>query len=216
MSDSKNKRPICEKQLRRRHFRPHYDHNASRGGCFRSLFVYFWKKQRKSVPTYTFGHDYLDAERASCPMNTHWNTMWNNRPSSTENSTFPGLGFEFQSRQFHISRSGVQIPVKAIPHFQVWGSNPSQGSFLWCDSNDNSYQSIDKVIQKIFSFDWPWQKVGRREKKAKNCLGWDSNPRLGNVEFTVELELPQHVSEEKRESALWQPVAWHSIPMGAH
>ena len=30
----------------------------------------------------------------------------------------------------------VAVPV---PRFQVWGSNPSQGNFLWCDSNDNPY-----------------------------------------------------------------------------
>ena len=55
--------------------------------------------------------------------------------TSSSNSTFPGLGFQSQSRQFHISRSGVRTSVKAIPYFQVWGSNSSQASSLWCDSN---------------------------------------------------------------------------------
>ena len=50
----------------------------------------------------TSGHDYLDAERASCLMNTHWNTVWSNRPRSIANSTFPGLGFESQSRQLFV------------------------------------------------------------------------------------------------------------------
>ena len=59
--------------------------------------------------------------------------------SSTSNSTFPGLGFEPQSWPFHVSRCGVRTPVMAIPRFQVWGSDPSQGNFSWCDSNDNSY-----------------------------------------------------------------------------
>ena len=57
-----------------------------------------------------------------------------------------------------------------IPRFQVWGSNSSQGHFLWWDSNGSSYQSIDKVIQKIFSVDWPLQKVERRKRSEK--LPW--------------------------------------------
>ena len=30
------------------------------------------------------------------------------------------------------------VPFQVAP-FQVWSSNPSQGNFLWWDSNDNSY-----------------------------------------------------------------------------
>ena len=29
----------------------------------------------RSKQIYTSGHDYLDAEKASCPMDTHWNTV---------------------------------------------------------------------------------------------------------------------------------------------
>ena len=57
-------------------------------------------------------------------------------------------------------------------------------------------------------------------------LNWDSNPRPGNVEFEVEVELPQHADtldkqlnhavEENRESALGLPIASHSVPMGVH
>ena len=71
---------------------------------------------RHTHHAHSSGHDYLDGERASCPMNTHWNTVSSNRHhralslfSSTaccasslsiSHSTFPGLGFESQSRQF--------------------------------------------------------------------------------------------------------------------
>ena len=37
---------------------------------------------------------------------------------------------------------------------------------------------------------------------TKSCLDWDSNPRLGNVEFEVDLKLPQRAVEENREGAL--------------
>ena len=50
---------------------------------------------------------------------------------------------------------------------------------------------------------------------TKNCLDWDSNPRPGNVEFEVKVELTQcaelqhtldtqsnHAVKKKRESAL--------------
>ena len=140
------------------------------------------------VDWYTSGHDYLDAERASCLMNTHWNTVWRNRPSSTENSTFPGLRFEPQSRQFHVSRSEVRIPVKAVSCFQVWGSNPSQGSFLWCDSNDNSYSSIDKVVQTNILHWLTVAESWEKKKIEKMIFTGDSNPRPGNVELEMELE----------------------------
>ena len=107
-------------------------------------------------------------------MHTHWNTMYCGSFSSTSNSMC----------------------------FQVRGSNPSQVNFLWCGSNDKSYksinQSIDKVIQKIFSIDWPWQKVGRRKKSQKLILTGVLNPRPGNVELELpqytELQYMQHVS----------------------
>ena len=74
---------------------------------------------------YTSDHKSLDAERGSCLMHTHWNTVSNNRQSlsafpvflnrawfdcvssvccnaaycGSSSSTFPGQGFESQSRQ---------------------------------------------------------------------------------------------------------------------
>ena len=41
-------------------------------------------------------------------------------------------------------------------------------------------------------------------------------PDLENVEFEVELELAQYAVEENRESAVWLPIASHSVPMGVH
>ena len=55
------------------------------------------QKRKTLLDAYTSGHHYLDTERVSCLMNTHWNTLSSNRPSSTSNSTFPGLGFEPQT-----------------------------------------------------------------------------------------------------------------------
>ena len=124
-----------------------------------------WKEPGSwQINTYTSGHDYLDAERASCLMNAHWNTVWSNRPSSISNSPFPGLGFKSQSRQL----------------FTMW--------LQWQLISIN--QSI-KLFKQIFSIDWSLQKVGRRKKTEKNALTGDSNPRPGNVEFEMELELPQ-------------------------
>ena len=135
------------------------------------------------------GHDDLDAERGSGRMSTHWSTVWSNRHQRALSL--------FSSTAFCTSSSSTANST----FFHVWGSNPSQGNILWYVSNDNSYQSIGEVVQKIFSIDWPLQKVGRRKKKRKNCLDWDSNPRPGNVESAVELELSQHAVEGKRESA---------------
>ena len=65
---------------------------------------------------YTSGHDFLDAQRGSCLMNTHWDTVSSNRnhkalslfsstaycasSTSTSNSTFPHMGFEPQTWKF--------------------------------------------------------------------------------------------------------------------
>ena len=77
---------------------------------------------------HTSGHDYLDAEWASCPMNTHWNTVHCASSISTSNSAFPGLGFESQSRQFvcdvtpmttHINQSIDQVITKNILHWLI-------------------------------------------------------------------------------------------------
>ena len=62
-------------------------------------------------------NDYLDAERASGPMNTHWNTVSSNRSIGR----FPCFS----------PQRAVAVPVPhQIPRFQVWGSNPSQDHFF--------------------------------------------------------------------------------------
>ena len=135
----------------------------------------------------------FDAERASCLMNTQWHTVWSNRPISIANSTFPGLGFESQSRQLFVTWLQWQLIL--------------------------INQSIDQVIQTNI-LHWliaaeSWEKG----KNRKNCLDWGSNLRPGNVKFEMELELPwcaNRAVEEKRESALWLPIAAHCVPMGVH
>ena len=127
------------------------------------------------------------------------------------------------------SKSGVRIPVKAIPCFQVGGSNPSQGNLfvMWLQWQLISInQSINRKSYSENILHWltvaeSWEK----EKSRKNCLDWDSNPRAGNVE----LELPvcwmaahsrhtvkPYCREDNRESTLWLPIASHSVPMGVH
>ena len=102
--------------------------------------------------------------------------------------------------QFHVSRSGVRIPVKAI----------------FCDvtrMTTHINQSI-KFFKKYSPLIDRCRKLGEG-KKRKSCLDWDSNPWPGNVE----LELPQyaalqhtldtqsnHAVEGDRESALWLPI----------
>ena len=88
--------------------------------------------------------------------------------------------------KFHVSRSGVRIPVKAT----------------FCDvtpMTTHTNQSIDKVIQKIFSIDWPWQKVGKRKKAKK--LSW-----LG-------------FEPQTWKNGIWSGIGSatvHSVPMGVH
>ena len=85
--------------------------------------------------------------------------------SSLSNSTFPGLGFESLSRQFHVSRSGVRIPVMAI--FSLFFRLPT-----FCNG-----QSMYNIFLNNF-FDWLiWVVIGVISQK--NCLDWDSNPRPG-------------------------------------
>ena len=90
-------------------------------------------------------------------MNTHWNTVWSNGQSQDAVLLFLyNMLQKFQLHlKFHVSRSGVRIPVKAI--FVMW--------LQWQLIVIN--QSIVKVIWKIFSIDVLLQKVGRRKKNRK-------------------------------------------------
>ena len=77
---------------------------------------------------YTAGHDDLDAERVSCLMNTHWNTVSSKRHHWALSLCFlysvvwlrvERVLFSIPWKlhfhiTFHVSRSGVRIPVEAI------------------------------------------------------------------------------------------------------
>ena len=108
--------------------------NAPVEGAFHTIHI-----------AYTSGHDHLDAERASCLMNTHWNTVWNNKHHWA-------LSLFSSTAACAAIHHTVPVPVPLqISRFQVWGSNPSQGNstfpgwgfqsqskqFLWHDSNEN-------------------------------------------------------------------------------
>ena len=107
--------------------------------------------------------------------------------SFISNSTFPGLGFESQSRSF----------------FRFFSSL----NFLQRPINGEYFLNI--------FIDWlTW--VAIRVTAQKIASTGDSNPWPGNVEFEVELELPQyggeqhthamqsnHTVHENRESAQW-------------
>ena len=78
----------------------------------------------------------------------------------------------------------VAVPVSNST-FQVWGSNPSQGNFLRCDSEwqlIRSNQSI-KLLKKQSLLIDRCRELGEGKKAEKNDLDWDSNPRPGNVEL---------------------------------
>ena len=70
------------------------------------------------LPSYTSGHDYLDAERASCPRKTHWNTVWSNR----------GIIGRFPS--FPLQHTAAVPVPHQIPRFQVWGSKSQSRKFF--------------------------------------------------------------------------------------
>ena len=129
--------------------------------------------------------------------------VWGSNPSQG-NSTFPGLGFESQSRQFHVSRSGVRIPVKAI--FSLF-------SFSQLSATVNQWRIFFRKLYQLVNMSDHWSHI------RKNCQVWDSNSRPGNVEFDVELGLLLHTVFQWvfiRKSALWWPLASHSVPMGLH
>ena len=134
-------------------------------------------------PYYTSGHDYLDAERASCPMNIHWNTVWSNRQSQ---GAFPlflySVLWQFQFHlKFHVSRSGVRIPVKII--FSLFFPFPN---FLQRSINGEYFLNTFYWL-----IDWLINMSCHSSHITKSCLDWDSNPRPGNV------ELPQYAVEER-------------------
>ena len=155
---------------------------------------------------YTSGHKSVDAERAICLISTHWNTVWSNRhhrafpcfplqrgvTASIECVLQCSMLCQFQFHfKFHVSRSGVRIPVKAI----------------FCDvtpMTTHANQSV-KLFKKYPPLIDQCGKLGEGKKAKKWTWLEFEPPRPGNLEFDVELELPQsnHAVEEKRESSLW-------------
>ena len=121
----------------------------------------------------TSGHDSLDAERANCLMNTYWNTVSSNghhRALSLFSSTaWLDRALQFSilwQLQFHVSRSGVRIPIKII--FLLFFPSPN---FL--------QRSIDGEYFFNNFIDWLiWVVIPSHITKT---LPWDSNPRPGNV-----------------------------------
>ena len=117
---------------------------------------------QSGMKLYTAGHDYLDGERANCPMKTHWNTVWSNRQSKGAFPLF--LNSVVWLWQFRVSRYRVRTPVKAT----FYDVTPM---------TTHTDQSI-KLFKKIFSIDWPLQKVERRKKSEKIILTGIRTPGL--------------------------------------
>ena len=143
---------------------------------------------------YTSGHTSVDADKATHCTPLFSSTPWLDCMSSMQHAVpiplriprFPGLGFESQSRQF----------------FRFF-------SFSQLSATVNQWR---KFFLKNF-IDWLiWVVIGVTSQKI--ALTGIRTPDLENVEFEVELELPQHAGEEKRESALWWPIASHSVAVG--
>ena len=126
--------------------------------------------------SYTSWHDYLDAERASCLMNTHWNAVLSNRQSL---NAFPLF---------------LHSVVWPGPGFQVWGSNPSQDLFFAFFLAPNFLQrSINGEYFSNNFFNWLIGVViGVTSQKVAST--GVRTPDLENVEFELELKQPQHVA----------------------
>ena len=117
--------------------------------------------------------------------------------TSTSNSTFPGLGFESQSRQF----------------FVMW----LQWQLILINQSIN--QSI-KLFKQIFFIDWPLQKVGRRKKaKKRSWLGfepqtWKCGIRNGTGTATAAHARPTLWRQTGK--APFDSLLLHSVPVGVH
>ena len=116
---------------------------------------------------------------------------------------FPGLGFEPQSRQLYVSKSGVRTPVKTT----FCGVTPMTTCINQSMRLFKKYSSLIGRCRKL--------REGKKSGKKLPWLGFET-PDLESVEFEVELELPHqaelqhtldrqanHRVEADRESALW-------------
>ena len=65
----------------------------------------------------------------------------------------------------------MAVPVPhPIPRFQVWGSNPSQDIFLWCDSEWQLINQSTKFFKKYFPLIGRCKKFGKGRNTEK--LPW--------------------------------------------
>ena len=103
---------------------------------------------------------------------------------------------------------------------------PMQFFAMWFE-----WQHIINQSTKLSKYHSPLISRGRKlgeGRKRKYCFDLDLNPRTGNVGIEVELKLPQYAElqhtldtqldyavDVKRESAMWSPIASHSVQLGA-
>ena len=167
------------------------------------------------LPSYTSGHDCLDAERASCLTNTPFGTLCQamaiiGRFPCVSSTAWVERVLQFSilwQLQFHVSRSGVRIPVMAI--FSLFFLLPT-----FCHG-----QSTENICLNNF-IDWLiWVAIGVTAQKMAltgirtpdlETWNWNCHSMLNCITRST------HAVEENKESALWLPIASHSVPMGAH
>ena len=107
--------------------------------------------------------------------------------SSISNSTFPGLGFESQSRQFFFVFPSLNFLQRSINgeyflnNFIDW--------LIWVVIEVTSQKMALTGVRTPNLEKWIWNGTGTATPR---CRG------------------------KHRESALWLPIAWHSVPMGVH
>ena len=163
-------------------------------------------KKRQCRITHTSGHDYLDAERASCLMNSHWNTVWSYRHHRAL-SLFSSL------------QRAVAVPVPhQIPRFQVWGSNPSQGklfavfSFSQLCATVNQWRIFFKELYRLINMSSHSKKLPWLGFRTPDLETWNlqRNWNCHSTRLT-------HAVERKRGKAPYEcPIASHRVPMGVH
>ena len=93
--------------------------------------------------------------------------------------------------QFHVSRSGVRIPVKAI----FSGFFPSPNFLQRSINGEHFFEKLYRLI----NMSCHWSHI------TKNCLDWDSNPRPGKR------ELPW-LGFEPQTWKTWNCLDWDSNP----
>ena len=132
------------------------------------------------------------------------------------------LSLSSSTGAFTALQRAVPVPLSfQNPRFQVWGSNPSQGIF--CDvtpmtTHINQSKKLSENILHWFTVAESWEK---EQPKKWPWLGfepqtWKREIWSGTGAATVCWIAAHAVVEEDRESALWLPIASHSVPMGVH